>query len=362
MRKTEREKMIFKINARKRNDALLPARLFRFFIFSFAAFSISLTSFAQTPPPNPPKPNRNAGKTAASRNDTPVEKSIAVDGKVNVKLCVAEGKLKINGWERDEIRAFVADGNGGASVGFKILQKNKQTNAAVWVAVVEINSPKSGRAVSADECLSGGQIELDVPRGAIVSVKSRDSETVIDSVAKATVENVGGGIFLSRVRHGVEATTYEGDITVEKSGGAMSLTTTTGNIVAFDVSPGEVGDAFRAKTNGGAIVLRQIEYRQIEANSNSGAIKFTGEFLAGGQYTFNAFNGSINLQIPQNSSCRINASYGFGAFNSEIPLSNVVKSFASAKAQNLSARIGTGGEATLNLSTYSGTIQIKKGN
>lgn len=350
--------MVVKIEAlRSRKCALLFERFFCFFVFAFFVLS---TSFAQTPAPpaNPPKPVRAVGKIVTNQSETPVEKVIAVDAKVNVKLCVAEGNLKINGSEHDEIRAFVAGGRG--SVGFKVLQKSKQTDAPVWVAVVGLNAARNKQTAS-DECLSGDNIELDVPRGAVVNIRSRQSETAIDSVAKATVENIGGGIFLSNVRQGIDATTYEGDITVENSGGAMSLSTTTGNIVAFNVSPNDVGDGFKAKTASGAIILRRAEHRQIEADSNSGAIRFAGEFLVGGQYTFNAFNGSVNLQIPVNSSCKINASYGFGAFNSEIPLANIIKSFAAAKAQNLTAQIGAA-EATLNLSTYSGSIQIRKGN
>lgn len=344
MQENDRAETIFR-RARNQKAALSAWRFVCVFVFSIFACA---ALFAQIP-----LPKTSAGKSSVNRNRTPAESSIAVDARVNVRLCVNEGALKINGWERNEIRAFVAGGNG--AVGFKILQKNKQNDSPVWVAVVGDSSK-----AKQDECLSGDSIELDVPRGATVSVKSRESETTIDSIGKATIENLGGNIYLSNITHGIDATTYEGDITVEKSGGAIVLQTTTGNIVAFALAPGEIGDQFKAKTNSGAIVLRGIEHRQIEANSNSGALRFAGEFLAGGQYTFNAFNGSINLQIPANSACRINASYGFGAFNSEIALTNIVKSLTRSKAQNLSAQIGAGGDATLNLSTYSGTIQIKK--
>lgn len=347
----ELTKTIFEIKAQRTSEMYSARRVFAALFFVFSA---SMSLFAQVSPPLTPKPNRGAARVVADRNSMPAEKSIAVDGKVNVRLCIAEGRLKINGWDHNEIRAFVAGGANG--VGFKVLQKSKDNDNAVWVAVLSVDQSKN-KPAAADECLSGDEIELDVPRGATVNVKSRESETVIDSVAKATVENVGGSIRLSRIAQGIEATTYEGDITVEQSGGAMSLATTTGNIIAFAVNPSDVGDAFKAKTNSGAIILRQIEYRQIEANSNSGAIKFAGEILSGGQYTFNAFNGSVNLQIPQSSSCRINASYGFGAFNSDITLTNIVRATASARAKTLTAQIGAA-DATLNLSTYSGTIQI----
>lgn len=286
-------------------------------------------------------------------NDETAEKSIAVDVKVNVSICVSQGKLKINGWERNEIRAFVG---GGSAVGFKVQQVSKQNNQPVWVMVVGFDTAK--KTAGGNECLTGADIEIDVPRNAVVNVKNSESETTIESVGKVRVENVGGGIFLNDIANGVDATTYEGDVTVAKSSGAITLSSTTGNIIAFDIAPSEIGDIFKARTNSGAITLQNIEHRQLEINSNSGSMKFTGEFQNGGQYKFGTQNGSISLAIPETSSCKILASYGYGAFNSELPLQNVLKSPAS-KTQSLTASMGAG-EATLNLTTYSGAIRIRK--
>ncbi|MDQ3180876.1 MAG: DUF4097 domain-containing protein [Acidobacteriota bacterium] len=310
-------------------------------------------SFAQKPPkPEIPKTPERVHKIVVNSSDTPAEKSIMVDAGVNISLCVSEGKLKINGWERNEIRAFV---HGGSHVGFTILQKKNAQ--PVWVKVLGFD-PTTNKEAKAEECLAGNEIELDVPRNAIVNVKSNVSEMVIDSVAKVSVENGGGDVFLNNIGRGIEARTYEGDVTVENSTGAMSLFSTTGNIIAFDVSPQEIGDIFKAKTSNGAVTLKNVGQRQIEVGSNSGSINFNGEFLTGGQYSFGTSNGSIILTIPQNSSFTINASYGYGVFASEIPLQNVEKNTPS-KIQNLSAQIGKG-DASLKLTTVSGAIRIRK--
>jgi hypothetical protein len=336
-------------------------------IILIALFCVSSISiFAQTTPPQPMQPpqpprqprvirpkNLRTGKVYRNETGKPAEKSISVDAKVNISLCVSEGKLKINGWDRNEIRAFISE---GSEVGFNVREKNKQNNA-VWVMVIGFD-PAKNEAADADECLSGEEIEIDVPRGAIVNVKGQASETMIDSVGRARVENVGGDIFLNNVTQGIDATTYEGDVTVEKSSGAMTLASTTGNIVAFDVSPSEIGDIFKAKTSSGAITLQQVEHRQMEVNSNSGSMKYSGLLKNGGQYTFGTLNGSMQLLIPEKSSCKINASFGYGAFNSEIPLQNVVKN-ANPKTQSLTASMGAG-DATVSLRTYSGAILIRK--
>ncbi len=287
-------------------------------------------------------------------SDATAEKSITVDAKVKLQLCVSTGKLKVNGWERNEIRAFVG---GGSQVGFEVLQKSEQNGTPVWVEVQGFDQTKN-KETGADECLSGDEIELDVPRGATVNVKGGESETTIDSVRKTTVEIEGGDIFLNNIREGISAKTFEGGVTVENSNGAITLVSTTGNIVAFNVGASEIGDVFKAKTNSGAIALQQIRHRQIEVGSNSGSIRFTGEFQSGGQYNLGTQNGSISLSLPEKSSFKLNASYGFGVFNSEIPLQNLEKN-PTPKAQNLSARMGNG-DATLILKTVSGAIRIRK--
>lgn len=340
---------------KSRLKSILIALAFVFLLGGNSAYSQAPPSLPKVPLPPPGVPNRKLNKPVKIKNKSgiPSEKSIAVDSKVNVKLCVSQGKLKINGWERDEIRAFVA---GGSRVGFKILQKKGQSGVPVWVAVAEIQP--NAAAANPEGCLSGEEIELDVPHGAVVTVKSAESETIIDSVGKVDIQNRGGNIVLSNIRQGIEARTYEGGITVENSSGAISLATTTGNIVVVDAAPGEIGDVFKARTNSGALILQKIEHRQVEGNSISGSIKFAGEILSSGQYNLKALNGSVIVSIPQNSSCKIYASYGSGGFSSEIPLQNVVKS-APSNARNLSAQLGAG-DASLNLSTYSGAIQIKK--
>lgn len=332
-------------------------------IFGLMIFAALSPVFAQKEETNVVKPEvvvtplkqkirqRNRPVTVGAL-ETFAEKSIRVDAKVNISLCVAEGRLKVTGWERSEIRAFVG---GSGDVGFKVLQKNKQNNA-VWVMVVNSGAPGGGR--NREECLSGEEIELDVPRGATVNVKGRSSETTIEMVRKADVRNVGGDISLNNIEQGINAATYEGDVTVENSGGAIALETANGNIVALDVAPSEIGDIFKAKTISGAITLQNIEHRQTEISSNSGSIKFTGEFQTGGQYNFGTQNGTIQLAIPEKSSCKISASYGYGKFSSDIKL-NIITINNSSKAQSIAASLGNG-DANVNLTTYSGAIRIKK--
>jgi len=327
------------------------------------AFS-SFTAFSQNPPPTP-KPGIEAKPVHRVRVRPPrpkiifqsggetSEKMMMVDGKVTVQLCVLQGNLKINGWDRNEVRVFVKD---GSKIGFNILQKNRQNSSPVWIEVTgyeaERNQPKRS-----GECLNGDEIEIDVPRNASVNVKGQETKTSVDSVRKAVVKNIGGDISLRNIAAGVEAATYEGDVTVENSSGAFTLESATGNIVAFEVSPSEIGDIFKAKTTNGAIALQDLEHRQVEVNSISGSISFNGDFSNGGSYNFGTSNGVITLSVPANSSSKISASYGFGGFSSEIPI-NKINENKNPSGQSIIGIMGNG-DATLNLTTASGAIRIR---
>ena len=327
-----------------------PGTTHRFFILLFVLCSV-LSSFGLTVAAQ--DRNWKTLKQSVNNSEIPAEKSIKAAGDVNISLCVSSGSVKINGWERDEIRAFV---DGGTNVGFRVLRQSKIDNAAAWVMILGFE-PQSETNAGFDECLAGEAIELDVPRGASVTVKSRKSEVSISTIDKARVENLGGGIFLDHIARGIDATTYEGDVTAENSGGAISLTATNGNVFAADIAPVDGGDAFKAKTRSGAINLQSVAYRSIEVSSATGAISFSGSLLSGGVYSLSTTNGSIFLNIPENSSCVINANLGFGKFNTILPLVNIIKG-GSAQVKKLNAVMGRG-EAILNLTTYSGTIKMQ---
>ncbi|MGH9948869.1 MAG: DUF4097 family beta strand repeat-containing protein [Pyrinomonadaceae bacterium] len=296
--------------------------------------------------PNPPKVSRETNQTT--------EKFITVDPNVNVKLCVSEGTLKINGWERNEVRVFVRSGR---LAGFKVLEKDAASGRPNWLLIANM-APEGARPAPLSECLAGRSIEIDVPMKTSLNLTGRAAETVIDSVKKVSIKIIEGDISVRNISEGISAATYQGDLIVENSGGSISAETTTGNILAYGVTPGQIGDLFKAKTGSGNVSIQQAEHRQIEASSISGSVNFDGKFLSGGLYNFKTSNGSIRMQIPARSSCTIKASYGFGTFNSEIPLKYVYENVSPA-GKNFQATVGSG-DANINLTTNTGSILIKK--
>src|SRR5829696_638361 len=218
------------------------------------------------PGPEPPGVFDNDGVTT--------ERAMMVDPGVTIKLCVAQGDLKVNGWRRNEVRVFVRDGR---RFGMKGLETSAESGKTNWLYIGRTPS----RAGPAAECLAGENIEIDAPIGASLDLSGREVRTTVDSLKKVKITVVAGAITLRNITGGIYATTNQGDVTVENSAGSIELGGTTGNIVIAEVKPGQIGDLLKAKTNSGAITMQRVEHRQIQANSITGALFFDGKFLLG---------------------------------------------------------------------------------
>lgn len=320
----------------------------------FTATGVISVAAQNVPPPKPPKTDVKPKPDKKNYPEAPpekpsqyygrgtTEKALAVDPNVNIQLpCVTDARVTVNGWQRDEIRVFVRN---GTTVSFKVHEKDPKSGKPVWVVV---GKQAAGTAADSD-CLSGERIDIEVPAKASLQISGRETEMRVDSIRKVEIKNLGGNVALRHVSGGIYAETFEGDVTVENSSGQISLKTSTGNILAFEVSPGQVGDLFRAGTSNGSITLQKVDHRQIEAKSITGSVLFNGKFLPGGIYGFKTQNGAIKLVIPSESSCKVSAWYGFGAIKSEIPMKIETENITEG-GKSLKAKMGDG-LATVNLS------------
>jgi hypothetical protein len=338
----------------------------KYLLAGLTAALLAVSPFAVFPqtkwkvPPDPPElkekapvPTRPVTPPLPSGGET-YEKSIAADPNVNLTLCVVQGNLRINGWRRNEVRVFVRD---GSRLNFKIREKNAD-GKPVWLTAIGYDPKNMNK--SFPDCIWGEEIEIDVPVGATIEVKGQETRTAVDTVKKLAVKNIGGDITARNISGGVSASTYEGDIVVENSKGAVSLESTTGNIVAFETGPSAIGDIFKAKTNGGAISLQNLDHRQVEVGSISGSIFFNGAILSGGAYSLSTSSGSIRMSLPMTTNCQVTVLYGYGKFESDVVFKMETENILPGNVKKAVGKLGKGGDAFLKLSTNTGSIVIKK--
>ena len=333
--------------------------LFCLLILLCSAGGSAASVFGQTnTPPKQPKIKDHVPKPGAeppgifNADGQTVERSMIVDPNVSLKMCVAEGELKINGWHRNEVRVFVRNGR---NFRFKALEKSPQTGKVNWLWVGNV---VEGRPGPAAECLAGESVEIDAPITASLDLSGGEVRTSIDSLKKVLVRVRTGAITLRNISGGINAQTNRGEMIVENSAGAITLVGFSGNVIIADVKAGQIGDQLSAKTNAGAITMQRVEHRQIQATSTSGQLLFDGRFLPGGIYNFRTSTGTINLRVPVASSCILTATYGSGNFTTDIA-HKVITENITPQAKVVVAKMGSG-DATVNLTATNGSIAIKK--
>lgn len=313
---------------------------------------LSLSGFSQlrVPAVDHSPPPEIASVPPFRGGDT-TEKSIRVDSAVNLSLCVTMGTIKVNGWNRNEVRVYVADGN---KFSFVVRDKSPKTGDPIWMKVVNADPKKYS------ECIAASEIEIDVPRGATIGIVGKEISTKIESVKKAEVKTAGGGISLRNVSSGIFASSGQGDVMVESSTGPMDLGSTTGNIIVFEAGPTEIGEGFVAKTNSGTVSMQNLTYRQVEVRSTSGSVLYNGVIRPGGSYNLSTSVGSIRMALPGDSALQISATFRSGSFNSELPIKYQTEDVAPGPIKTIVGTMGKGNEATVRLTTNNGSISIRK--
>jgi len=285
------------------------------------------------------------------------ERSIAVASNVKLNLCVQEGMLRVNGWNRNEIRVFVKNGVG---FNFNVKESAPKENLPQWIDAVAYDPKRPNRM--APDCLWGESIEIDAPIKTVIEVTGHDYRAALDSIKRASITTVGGSITARNIANGLMANTGQGNITVEESAGAMDLATSGGNIIALDLNPSEVGDPFTARSTNGNISLEGVGHGKITVNTISGSVNFTGAIRKSGWYSIATQAGSIRLMLPDDTSCMLGAVYGFGTLTMDFPGAKLLtEEYSEGPVKKRTFKLGgsTVG-ATMKLQTATGSIWVKK--
>lgn len=310
----------------------------------YSAVVISLVIVvAGAPPANGNKLDR--------RNKQQVARTVAANPQAIVSACVNSGNITARGWDRNEVHARVSD---GVEINLTRIDQTKSPTAT------ELKLTADGSRTSS--CLRLGDIELDVPRNASLKLQTNNGEIRVTEVARVNATSQSGSTELIKVRAGVSVSTVGGEISVRDSTGSFKLHTVGGSIDASDLGPAAIGDVFEANTIGGDIVLNRVKHQRVRVNTVSGEVDYAGPLSRVGSYSFQGISGRLRLSLPADSSFRLKGTLGAGGeFSNDFsPTSSERdKQPQHGPMRRLDAVIGSG-DASINLSFFSGSIQIRK--
>jgi Putative adhesin len=309
-----------------------------------------------------------------------VERVMAANPNVAVSVCLVSGDIKVHGWDRNEVRVRSSDAD---AIEFRRSAGEREADPAKEITVLLSDMPHRSGPCSAD-----ADIELDVPRGAIVRLQTRDGNIQVIDVSTVSATAQAGDLDLGGVKRSVEAHTIGGNISLKNSTGSTRLYSVGGSIEVRGVGPAAARDSFEAATVGGDITLEKVGFVQLKARTVDGALSLTGPLAVGGRYELMTISGDISLALPADSSFRVDATLSRGGeLVTEFPLkmsteANSPSSQSSRRSgppakgdltidpdvltrgsghglQRINGVYGTG-DALITASSFSGTIHLRK--
>jgi Ni/Co efflux regulator RcnB len=227
-----------------------------------------------------------------------VERTSSADAQAVISLCLSQGDVIVRGWDKTEVRAR-AEGVGNV----RLLTPNAQPAPRVEVLVADDEDvePDSG------DCGSADQVELMVPRGSTINVRTQNGHVDVSDISDARVETLSGDVDLRRVTKAVLVSCLNGDVMVSDVSGPVRATTVSGSVEARNARSLSAGDGFEAKSTSGDVTIENVRHSEVIAATISGSLLYTGALARGGAYDFRTISGDVTLELPPDSSFTLHA-------------------------------------------------------
>ncbi|HVF66295.1 MAG TPA: DUF4097 family beta strand repeat-containing protein [Pyrinomonadaceae bacterium] len=323
---------------------------------------------------------REESRSETHRQSSTVERTSAAESQAVVTLCLSRGDVIVRGWDKREVHARAA---GVGNV--RLLTPNVQPAPRVEVLVADEEEvePDSG------DCGTADQIELMVPRGSTVNVRTQNGHVDVSDVSDARVEALSGDVEVRRVAKSVQVSCLSGDVMVTDVSGPIHAATVSGSVEARNTRPLAAGDDFDAKSTSGDVTIENVRHSEVSAATISGSILYTGALARGGAYDFKTISGDVTVEIPSDSSFTLHAKVVVsGDIDTDFPVKTVavgslgpavgipsppnapqpppvrgkqgkIKPPREPEQTRLDGTVGSG-DATVNMSSFSGSLHLRK--
>jgi DUF4097 and DUF4098 domain-containing protein YvlB len=281
-------------------------------------------------------------------------RSVTVNPRAVINLCLGSGSITVRGEDQNTVGVRVAE---EARIDFRQLGGNEAGASSVPATRLDVIISPAEESVALGECFADNDVDLTVPRGATVHLKTRDGDIEVTDVGEAMLETMSGNLIARRIARGLEASTLGGDISVSNAGGNVRLRAVSGNIEAADLRSTEAANEFEARTVSGDLSLEKIAQARVDANTVSGDI--TMDFSPGrtGRYNVKTTSGDITLAMPGNASFQISARVKRGDLINDFDLKQTAG--AARNENHLEGSVGSG-DATITIYSFSGSIQLRR--
>ncbi|MDB4878149.1 MAG: hypothetical protein JWM41_4595 [Gemmatimonadetes bacterium] len=260
-------------------------------------------------------------------------KQLGADSRLTIRNGNGPISVRESSSNRVEVRAakIVRSGGSTRDVAFDV----RESNGEVEICTLYDQQQSCGDRNRGYRNTNRVRVEFTVlvPRSTRVNASTGNGDVTIERAgADVSVSTGNGKVMVGETTGRVDATSGNGDVRIESANGPVTVTTGNGRI---DVTTA-LG-AVNANTGNG-----DIDVRMKSLPSDAGM-------------TFNSGSGAIRVTLPDGFNGRIDASSGNGSLRSDFDISIVGR----LDAQHVRGTIGKGGPL-LRLNTGNGQIELRK--
>lgn len=267
------------------------------------------------------------------RAQNSLDTAFAVSARPRLSVQSQSGTVEVRGWSRSQIRVQAEYDK--ARVEFDA--------AGSQVTVRTVHRRGSGEA----------DYTISVPAGTAVEVNGMSVDVDINGVCgPVNLNAISGDMQVRCIEGDGQIQTVSGDVSVSDSRGRIEIGTTSGEI---DLRGARGPVTVHAVS--GDITLADIAGNEVDAETVSGDVEYSGRILDGGRYRFAAHSGDVTVYTTGNPNASISVSTFNGDFSSDFQIEIRPGSRVSREWE---FQIGTG-SARVRLASFSGSINLHRG-
>ncbi len=292
---------------------------------------------------------------AKDRHEEKFERTEALTRDGKVFLGNISGDVAVKTWDKAEVRIEalkVSEASSEAKAKENVAKVTIEITREAGVLRIDTKYPNEKKFWGGDSLNVSVDYKLWVPAGASVEVKSISGDVNLEALGGAVKARVvSGSVVLRKGAAGADLTTVSGDLTLEDVVGNAYLKTVSG-----DISVSRIKGSVEAESVSGGIKMSEVSGAAgVNAKTLSGDVDFQGRLEAGGRYSLKSHSGNVGMVLPGDSAFSFDADTFSGVIDSAFKI-EVSGKISPRKVH------GTinGGGAEVQLSTFSGSVDLKK--